>query len=87
MAVAGGGTAIGQQLLRALFASDKGWKIRALKATPSDDIGNVERFGVEAAPAGSAAELRRALEDASALLIVSAAAGGKGGIEPVGNGE
>ena len=82
VAVAGGTSAIGQQLMRALFASDNGWKLRALMAKSGEGVGNLAAFGVEAAPAGNAAALKSALEDVSALLIISSsAAGGKGGIE------
>lgn len=81
MAVAGGNSAIGQALMRALFISDNGWNIRALLARASDDIGSVAGLGVETVAAGSAADLKKALDDVSALLIISSsAAGGKGGI-------
>lgn len=81
VAVAGGATAMGQQLLRQLFASDNGWKLRALVAKPGEDIGSLAALGVEAASAGNGVALKVALEDASALIIISSAAGGKGGIE------
>lgn len=81
IAVAGGGTAVGQSLLRALFASDNGWNLRALQRSKADAIGSLAGLGVKAVAASSAAELQASLEGVSALIIISSAAGGKGGIE------
>ena len=80
VAIAGGNTAVGKSLLRAIFAADVGWSLRVL-LDKGESIGEMARLGVEGAPAASGAELRKALEGASALIIVSAAAGGKGGVE------
>jgi len=80
VAIAGGNTAVGKSLLRARFAADAGWSLRVL-LNKGESIGEMARLGVEGAPAASGAELRKALEGASALIIVSAAAGGKGGVE------
>jgi hypothetical protein len=80
VAIAGGNTAVGKSLLRARFAADAGWSLRVL-LKKGESIGEMARLGVEGAPAASGAELRKALEGASALIIVSAAAGGKGGVE------
>ena len=76
VAVAGGASTIGRQLFRALFASDQGWKLRALVAKPGEDLGNLEALGVEATPGGSGAALQTALEDVSALIIISSSAAG-----------
>jgi hypothetical protein len=80
VAIVGGNTAVGKSLLRARFAADAGWSLRVL-LNKGESIGEMARLGVEGAPAASGAELRKALEGASALIIVSAAAGGKGGVE------
>ena len=77
IAVAGCTTAAGKALLRSLFFADKGWKLRAL--VPSGgSLGAEATLGIEEA---SSASLKASLDGASALVLVSTAAGGKGGVE------
>ena len=82
VAVTGATSVIGQQLFRSLFSADYGWKLRALVARSGEDIGSLAALGVEAVNAGTGPELKVALEDVSALVIISSsAAGGKDGIQ------
>ena len=80
--VAGATTEVGGLVLRALGGAQPGWRLRAL--LPDGDGGGGLPEGVETkafAPFAPTA-LKQSLAGADALLIVGAAAGGKGGVEP-----
>ena len=80
--VAGAGTPLGRSLLAGLDSSASEWKLRALvtEGSKTDGVGsNVESFAL--APFAPTA-LAKSLSGADALVIVTAAAGGAGGVEP-----
>lgn len=76
VAVVGGATPIGRCVLRALSGGSD-WRIRAL-VSAGDDLGDAAG-GVEVASAAADA-LVASLEGAAAVLVISEAAGGKGGV-------
>ena len=83
--VAGGGTPLGQRLLRALGSSDAVYQLRALVrtvATPTLELGSGREAEAVAFTPFAPTALQKGLAGCAALLIVSAAAGGKGGVEP-----
>uniref|UniRef100_A0A7S2DV39 NAD(P)-binding domain-containing protein n=1 Tax=Haptolina brevifila TaxID=156173 RepID=A0A7S2DV39_9EUKA len=80
--VAGAGTPLGTELLRAIGGSESGWQLRALVADGATlNVGDVECESMPFAPF-TPTKLARSLAGAAAVIVVSAAAGGTGGVEP-----
>ena len=77
--VAGGGTALGREVLRQLGEAEGGYQLRSLEldGAPAAADGVDTRQFAPFAPSA----LKRDLADAAAVVIVSAAVGGKGGVE------
>lgn len=77
--VAGGGTALGREVLRQLGQAEGGYQLRSLElgGAPAAAEGVDTRQFAPFAPSA----LKRDLAGAAAVVIVSAAAGGKGGVE------
>lgn len=82
VAVVGAGTLLGRSLVQALSGTGTGWRIRSIIAEGSEvDLTGCECESIPLA-VSNASELATSLEGADAVIIISAAAGGKGGIEP-----
>ncbi len=79
IAIAGGATPLGRSLTEAIARSGRGWRVRVL-ASDADASGVSELEGVETAAASPASALSSALADISALVVVSASAGGAAGV-------
>ena len=81
--VAGAGTRLGRSLVRGLSGAGRSWRVRALVAQGSklDMPAGVDCESVALAPFAPTA-LANSLSGASAVIIVTAAAGGNGGVEP-----
>ena len=83
--VAGGGTALGRELLKVLGQGEAPFALRSLEldAPPAPPPGKVTAGVVETRPFAPFAPsvLKASLAGAAAVVVVSAAAGGKGGVE------
>ena len=78
--VAGAGTPLGRALLRGIGGSSSAWKLRAL-LTEGSKLDGVDCESATFAPFAPTA-LAKSLSGADAVVIISALAGGKGGVEP-----
>lgn len=77
--VVGGATPLGRCLVNALATSGNGWRVRCLLGT-GESVGDAAGASVETVSAAPSA-LKGSLAGTTALLVVSAAAGGEGGVE------
>ena len=86
--VAGGGTALGRELLKVL-GEGSSWQLRSLEldappAPPSGAPGTAGRVETRPFAPFAPSVLKQSVAGAAAVVVVSAAAGGKGGVEAEG---